>query len=214
MPFRCKAAKEGEMIEEIAERLAALLQGRIPDKVDTGDIGDKSKENLARRLNQLIDFMQEIHDFIVPLSKGEIEEIRCSRDNFLASPFKELHSRLLHLTWQAEQVAKGDYSQRVDFMGDFSEAFNSMIVSLDNRERQLKKKIDELEKAYSHIKRLEGILPICANCKRIRLEGTDPEGKENWVQIEAYISKKTNAKFSHSLCPECMKKLYPEFTDK
>lgn len=201
------------MIKEVNEKLVILLQGRIPEKIAPGKIGDKSKHKLAVMLNQLVDFMKEIHDFIIPLSKGEIADITTSRNNFLASPFKELHSRLLHLTWQAKQVANGDYSQRVDFMGEFAEAFNSMIVSLDNRERQLKKKIDELENAHSYIMNLEGILPICGNCKKIRLEGTDPENQDHWVQIESYISQKTNAKFSHSICPECMKKLYPDIID-
>jgi len=199
------------MIEETIDRLVVLLQGKIPDKIDVRKTDDENKQKFAKMLNQFIDFMQEIHDFIIPLSKGEIAEIKTSRDNFLASPFKELHSRLFHLTWQAQQVAKGDYSQRVDFMGDFSEAFNTMIISLDNKERQLKRKIEELENALSHIKNLEGILPICSNCKKIRLEGSDSEKQSSWVQMEDYISKKTNAKFSHSLCPECLKKFYSDF---
>ncbi|WDN90242.1 hypothetical protein BuS5_03927 [Desulfosarcina sp. BuS5] len=199
------------MMEKITAKLAILLQGKIPEKIDTENITDEREQNLAKTLNQLITFMQEVHDFIIPLSKGELAEIKISPKNFFGSPFKELHSRLLHLTWQANQVAKGDFSQRVDFMGDFSEAFNSMIVSLDNNEKLLKRKIDELENALSHIKKLEGILPICSNCKKIRLEGTDPKKQDNWVQIESYISEKTEAQFSHSICPECMKKLYPDF---
>lgn len=199
------------MMEKITAKLAILLQGKIPEKIDNGNITDGREQNLAKTLNQLITFMQEVHDFIIPLSKGELAEIKISPKNFFGSPFKELHSRLLHLTWQANQVAKGDFSQRVDFMGDFSEAFNSMIVSLDNNEKLLKRKIDELENALSHIKKLEGILPICSNCKKIRLEGTDPKKQDNWVQIESYISEKTEAQFSHSICPECMKKLYPDF---
>lgn len=199
------------MMEKITAKLAILLQGKIPEKIDNGNITDEREQNLAKTLNQLITFMQEVHDFIIPLSKGELAEIKISPKNFFGSPFKELHSRLLHLTWQANQVAKGDFSQRVDFMGDFSEAFNSMIVSLDNNEKLLKRKIDELENALSHIKKLEGILPICSNCKKIRLEGTDLKKQDNWVQIESYISEKTEAQFSHSICPECMKKLYPDF---
>lgn len=199
------------MIKEVIEKLAILLQGRIPEKIGTGKTDDDSKHELTVMLNQLIEFMKEIHDFIIPLSKGEITTIKTSRNNFLASPFKELHSRLLHLTWQTKQVANGDYGQRVEFMGEFSEAFNSMIVSLDNRERQLNKKIDELENAHSYIKNLEGVLPICANCKKIRSEGSDPKNQDHWVQIESYISQKTSAKFSHSICPECMAKLYPDF---
>lgn len=198
-------------MEKITAKLAILLQGKIPEKIDNGNITDEREQNLAKTLNQLITFMQEVHDFIIPLSKGELAEIKISPKNFFGSPFKELHSRLLHLTWQANQVAKGDFSQRVDFMGDFSEAFNSMIVSLDNNEKLLKRKIDELENALSHIKKLEGILPICSNCKKIRLEGTDPKKQDNWVQIESYISEKTETQFSHSICPECMKKLYPDF---
>ena len=199
------------MTKETAEKLATLLRGRIPEKIDISNIADENHRKLAVMFNQLVDFMYEIHVFIVPLSKGEITDITISRDNFLASPFKELHSRLLHLTWQAKQVANGDYSQRVDFMGEFSEAFNYMIDSLENREKQLKNKIDELENANHYIDRLEGILPICANCKKIRVEGTDPVNQDHWVQIESYISKKTNATFTHSICPECMIKLYPNF---
>ena len=63
----------------------------------------------------------------------------------------------------------------------------------------------ELRKAISEIKRLRGILPICAQCKRIR----DDAGY--WHQVELYVREHTDAEFSHSICPDCMRKLYPEF---
>jgi hypothetical protein len=85
-----------------------------------------------------------------------------------------------------------------------------MIVSLERNERLLKEKIDALEQALGHIKRLEGILPICANCKRIRLENSEPEDQKNWIRIENYLSVRTDAHFSHSICPECIEILYPE----
>ncbi len=66
----------------------------------------------------------------------------------------------------------------------------------------------ELRKAISEIKRLRGILPICAYCKRIK----DDTGY--WQQVELYISEHSDADFSHSFCPECMKKLYPEFAEE
>jgi methyl-accepting chemotaxis protein len=199
------------MIEQINEKLAALLQGRIPAKIDIEHLDNESEGKLAETLNQLIDFIREIHEFIIPLSQGELNNIRIRSQNFLASPFKELHSHLLHLTWQATQVANGDFKQRVDFMGDFSEAFNTMVISLDRNEKLLKKKIDELENALSHIRQLEGILPICSNCKRIRLAGADTQNQDSWVQIESYISDRTETLFSHGICPECIKKLYPGF---
>lgn len=196
------------MIDEFTETLSILLQGKLPEEIDTGKIADEAEFNLANMLNKLIKFMEEIHNFIIPLSNGELADIKISPNNFFGSPFKELHSRLLHLAWQAKQVADGDFNQRVDFMGDFSECFNSMIISLDHNEKMLRNKINELEQALSHIKTLEGILPICSHCKKIRTEGADPEKQEGWVQIESYMTEKTDAKFSHSICPECIKKFY------
>ncbi|MEW6532068.1 MAG: hypothetical protein AB1473_14620 [Thermodesulfobacteriota bacterium] len=66
------------------------------------------------------------------------------------------------------------------------------------------KLIVELEHALGEVKTLAGLLPICASCKRIR------DDKGYWNQIEAYISDHSNAEFSHSICPDCQEKLYPE----
>lgn len=198
------------MKDKFTETLSILLQGKIPEAIDISKIADEGEQSFANKLNQLITFMQEIHNFVLPLSKGELTEINISSKNFFGSPFKELHSRLLHLTWQANQVASGDYSQRVDFMGEFSDAFNNMIDALNRNEKALKNKIDELEQALSHIGILEGILPICCHCKKIRLKGTDPEDMGNWVQVEKYIGDTTEAQFSHSICPDCMQKHYPD----
>jgi DNA-binding response OmpR family regulator len=66
-------------------------------------------------------------------------------------------------------------------------------------------KIEELREALDHIKTLQGILPICSFCKKIR----DDQGY--WSQVEGYISKHTDAQFSHGICPECLKQHYPEF---
>lgn len=199
------------MIEEAIEKLDLLLQGKVPEPIDTDIIANQNEQAIAARLNRLFSFIHEIHKFILPLSEGELEDATLPpTKNFLASPFKELHSHLQHLTWQAKQVAKGDYNQRVDFMGDFSDAFNFMITSLDKNEKALKNKIEQLEEALSHIAKLEGILPICANCKKIKIDESDAEDQKRWIEIECYIGNKTEAQFSHSICPECMKKLYPD----
>lgn len=70
---------------------------------------------------------------------------------------------------------------------------------------QIKRKTNLLEQALNEIKTLRGIVPICAQCKQIR----DDEGY--WSQVEVYVQNHTEAKFSHGICPECAKKLYPEF---
>ena len=64
--------------------------------------------------------------------------------------------------------------------------------------------IAELETALLQVKKLSGLLPICASCKRIR----DDHG--GWNQIEEYIADHSEADFSHSICPECARRLYPE----
>jgi hypothetical protein len=53
-------------------------------------------------------------------------------------------------------------------------------------------------------KTLQGILPICACCKKIRVEGGDPRDRRAWKAVESYISEKTDVGFSHGLCPECL----------
>ncbi len=79
------------------------------------------------------------------------------------------------------------------------------ISERKQREQEREKLIADLQKAIAEIKTLHGIVPICASCKKIR----DDEGA--WHQIEAYISEHTDAEFSHGLCKECAKKLYPEY---
>lgn len=64
--------------------------------------------------------------------------------------------------------------------------------------------IKELRKALSEVKTLRGFLPICASCKKIR----DDAGY--WNQIEGYIQEHSDAVFSHSICPECARRLYPD----
>lgn len=64
--------------------------------------------------------------------------------------------------------------------------------------------IVELKEALSKVKTLSGLLPICASCKKIR------DDRGYWNQIESYICDHSEAEFSHSICPECARKLYPE----
>ncbi len=70
----------------------------------------------------------------------------------------------------------------------------------------VRKRTRELEQALSEVKLLSGFLPICASCKKIR------DDKGYWNQIESYIQEHSEAEFSHSVCPECIQKLYPKFT--
>ena len=75
-------------------------------------------------------------------------------------------------------------------------------------EEERAKLIGELQDALAKVKTLRGLIPICASCKKVR----DDEGY--WHQVETYIHEHSEAEFTHGLCPECAKKLYPEFYKK
>lgn len=70
------------------------------------------------------------------------------------------------------------------------------------------KLIKQLERALEEVKQLSGLLPICASCKRIR----DKNG--GWQQIEDYIADHSEADFTHGICPQCARNLYPEVYKK
>jgi DNA-binding NarL/FixJ family response regulator len=71
-----------------------------------------------------------------------------------------------------------------------------------------KKLLTQLEYSAKEIRKLRGILPICANCKKIR------DDKGYWTQVEVYISDHSETEFSHGLCPECATKMYPTYYKK
>ena len=82
------------------------------------------------------------------------------------------------------------------------------ITARKHLEAEREDLIRTLREALHSVKTLSGLLPICANCKKIR------DDRGYWHQVEVYIHDHSEADFSHSLCPECAKKLYPEFYDK
>ncbi len=82
------------------------------------------------------------------------------------------------------------------------------ITTRKRLEEEKHKVVVDLQKALSEVKKLSGFLPICASCKKIR------DDKGYWQQVEEYIRDRSEAQFSHSICPDCMKALYPEYADK
>jgi hypothetical protein len=86
-------------------------------------------------------------------------------------------------------------------------------ITNDLSERELAEKekselTKELKKSLTQVKLLSGFLPICSSCKKIR------DDKGYWSEVERYIGQHSEAEFSHSICPDCMRKLYPEYADE
>ena len=128
----------------------------------------------------------------------------------------EIETRAIHadgtvhlLVFKAESArgTAGNIVRLVGTIQDITErkqAENALKQTLAERERA----VSELQTALAEVKTLRGLLPICANCKKIR----DTEGA--WMQVESYIAQRSEAQFSHGICPECIQKLYPEYSSK
>jgi HAMP domain-containing protein len=141
-----------------------------------------------------------------------------------------LSAPLVELSAAAGAIAQGDFSRSVrvsssDEIGVLENSFNTMGAEVARAQADLKTKIDqlnseimerklvegerekliaELQLAMSEIKTLQGIIPICATCKKIR----DDQG--SWKQLESYFREHSEAVFSHGICPECFEHLEDE----
>lgn len=96
---------------------------------------------------------------------------------------------------------------RIEFVGEKPINMKGVvqdITEMKMREQEREKLISDLQEALKRIKNLSGLIPICANCKRIR------DDRGYWRRIEKYIEERSEAEFTHSLCPECEEKLYGE----
>ncbi|HMK61886.1 MAG TPA: PAS domain S-box protein [Dissulfurispiraceae bacterium] len=115
----------------LTESLTLLLQGRSPNRISSLHYNGSNTElaQLNETINLLIQSLADGSNFISSLSQGNLS-VEPPGKLFLVSPFKQLHANLRHLTWQTQQIAKGDLNQKVDFLGEFSAAFNSLIDNL------------------------------------------------------------------------------------
>ncbi|MEN8256877.1 MAG: PAS domain S-box protein [Thermodesulfobacteriota bacterium] len=98
---------------------------------------------------------------------------------------------------------------------DLQRAYDDLELKIKERteelveiNRALRGEIEERKKAEKEIKTLEGILPLCSFCKKIRNE------KDEWEEVDGYIYSHSQADISHGICPDCAKKHYPEFVKK
>jgi PAS domain S-box-containing protein len=342
------AEDERDAVDELAGFLQDVMMlakpSQVPDRFASVD-----------SVQTLYDKLLSLREFLFAASNGDLSK-QVPLKGYIGGALKTLQSNLKHMTWQTKMVASGDFTQRVEFMGEFSQSFNAMVMQLDQiltelaeKEIELNKKNDqllkeistrkqaeaslqeseafyrmlfenapigiihfddssritncndkfteiigasedeiigfnllsqlrneqfrdavfaaliektghfegdyisvcgnkpikiralfqrvsaedgefigavgifediterklaeiekekligELQEALSKVKLLSGFLPICASCKKIR------DDKGYWQQIEEYIHTHSEAEFSHGICPECAKKIYPRY---
>ncbi len=143
---------EEKNCEVLFEYLRSILYDSEIKQLDIETL-DPAFRKLGMGLQFLSHAVEEMQQCSAALANGNLSAFSPSRDNFLCENLKSIHANLNHLTWQAKQVAKGDYSQTVSYMGEFSEAFNAMVTQLRERESKLK---EEARLVRQHYDAVEG----------------------------------------------------------
>jgi diguanylate cyclase (GGDEF)-like protein/PAS domain S-box-containing protein len=111
------------VIDATRSILEQLANGRVPKTIPADAV-------CADELKRITEFLSAIQYFTIALSNGDLTASLKGIGGPVAGGLKSLQASLRHLTWQTRQVADGDFSQRVDFMGDFATSFNTMVASL------------------------------------------------------------------------------------
>lgn len=113
------------------------------------------------------------------------------------------------------RMADGELREVEVFSGPIQVGGKALLCSIvhdvserKSAERERERLIQDLRTALSEVKTLQGLIPICASCNKIR----DDEGY--WSRIEDYISQHSEAELTHGLCPPCIKKLYPDLAEE
>lgn len=160
------------------------------------DNGDSALENLQRDNNPLI----LLADWQIPGVHGD-ELCRLARTRLSAKPLHIILTTATQLTVESKVRALAAGAD--DYLLKPYDP-RELLARLRVGERalglqvELRKRVAELETALAEVKQLKGLLPICSDCKRIR----DPQ--DHWQTIESYLAAKTDATFTHSLCPICL----------
>ncbi len=141
-----------DWIDKITEAVYLLLNGKKPVALDFDDCPSGELRQLAGYVSRLSIEMESVLRVVTDISCGKLGTPILSRLPE-AHALKGLQTSLRHLTWQTSQIAKGDFSQRVDFMGEFSESFNGMVRDLEQTHTDLKKEISIHEQTQSTLQK-------------------------------------------------------------
>ena len=139
-------------------------------------------------------------DFIAPEDKARVkkatEKVFHEGNYNVEAVFSTASGQIIPYLFTGYKFVQKDLNYLVGVGLDISDRVKT--------EKEKENHIDKLQETLSQVKQLTGFLPICASCKNIR------DDKGYWNQIESYIKDHSEADFSHSICPDCAKKLHPD----
>lgn len=159
-----------EDIDRITEVFAHILDGRRPDRIElpTDHPGNAFHQAVAC-LNRFIESYHETAELSYQLARGELGTDPPHGRTIVLQSLKSLQASLRTLTWTTQQIAQGDLSQRVRFMGDFSEAFNRMTEQLRHSFEEQEKAAQSLQKQVDELARTRrAMLNIMEDLKATR----------------------------------------------
>lgn len=188
--------------ELLFEYMKGILYDSTTDHFDVDELSEPYRD-LGRGLQHMQKAVEELVHYSAELSKGNLSVEFPKEYNYLCENLKNLHSNLNHLTWQAQQVAKGDYSQNVAYLGEFSEAFNEMTKQLKEREELLRA---ETEKVKTRTELIEGYNELLVDILSKRKEWllvVDRDSKD----IVYCNKKKGMGRKKDYFCADCQKRL-------
>ena len=188
-------------LEDLNNLIELFVQNGFAERLDI-EPADKGQNYIWHNLYG-IDAYKELHDIT---------------DNpFLACPLNlcmyyiaDKHNKTMQLHGKffdmENKMAESQY-EIVDKDSLEETGFDPLIIENARLYELARERADRLEKAQREIKTLQGIIPICSSCKKIRND------QGYWQQVEAYISDHSEALFSHGICPDCMERLYPRYSN-
>lgn len=148
---------EQEILDTLTEKIYKILKSEMPQcVVIPEDYPDNELRQFVTYFNRFILEFNETTQFTMAISKGELYFKPSKSKIRLNCAIMNLHMSLRHLTWKTKQIANGDLSQKVDFLGEFSDSFNSMTA-------QLKASFEEIENQKNQLENLNNILELQRN---------------------------------------------------
>jgi len=181
---------------------------------------------LRRKEEELTDFFENAVEAlnrsgpdgrILWANKAELDLLGCTREEYIGHHVAEFHVDKDLAEKMLERLARGEtlesYESRLRCKdgGIKHVLIDANVLWEDGKfvhTRSFTRDITALREAQEKIKVLRGLLPICSSCKKVR----DDNGY--WNRIEVYIAERSEAEFSHGVCPDCLRKLYPQYSDK
>ena len=150
-------AVEEELIDKITAVFHHLRTGKVPQPIPVpDDLPDNEIRQLITFVNRFLVEFAIFTEAMAQVSQGELDLRPIASRMAVIHSFKALQSNLKHLTWKTQQIAAGDLEQKVDFMGDFSIAFNTMAQQLKDSREQLVDLNKQLERRNQFIRETFG----------------------------------------------------------